>query len=73
MPGDRRGVAAGDEPRAVVSAEAAIGQHAIALPRRDHRPELGRGIEGIADPDALRLPFQFLDELVIDRGLHQMA
>ena len=62
--------AAGDQPRAVFMAEARIGQHAIALPRRDHRAELGRGIEGIADPDALGLRLQLFDELVIDRGLH---
>ena len=70
--GNFGGGAAGHQPRAVVAAELAIGQNAVALPRRDHGTELRRGIEWIADTDSLRLRLQLFDELVIDPGLHDV-
>ena len=73
MAGHFCGGAAGHQPGAVLAAVLAIGQHAVALPRRDHRPELGLRIEGIADANSLRLRLQLLDELVIDRGLNDVA
>src|SRR5262249_43727665 len=66
------GASAGDEAGALVAAKTAIGQDAIALPGRDHRPQLGSRIEGIADADGFRLGLQLRDELVIDRGLNQV-
>jgi len=70
MSGDFGGVAAGDQPGTIVAAEAAIGQHAIALPR-EITGQAGSRRRRIADPDALGFPLQLLDELVIDRGLYQ--
>ena len=67
------GRTAGNEPGALLAAERAIGQHAIALLGRDHRPELGQGIEGITDANGAGLHLQLRDELVIDRSLHKMA
>src|SRR5207248_297594 len=66
-------LAAGDDLGPLLAAALDVAVHALAMLRRDQRPDLRFRIERIAELQLLRLCGELRDEVVVDRALDEHA